>query len=1263
MLSSAKVHPELRRKLEEITRQSRRVRRAQCWSRFGLVTFLATATATLLFALIIPGDKLGMAILGSYVAFEGWALWRWLLSPMRHPITLEQVALFVDEQHPELDNRIASALEFTDLPHLGSSDWLIEKFLQETQPLFREVPISSLVDSGKTRRRGMVAYVMLGLSASTLLFFGQFWAPGISFVLPDSITSRPALPFTVEPGSKRVREGDNQMVWVRSDKANRKLKVRWQLGDGAWQTGEMSQSGTDKVYFHQFSDIHWDINYEVQYGGLKSEVYELTVWTPPEVDSIDLTYTYPEYLGEEPREVPNSGNIAALEGSEVAMAVSTNKKLAQAEMVYKNGDRIPLKEKNDMLWVYDLTLVKSGTYHIELTDLEGAESEYNSEYNITVEKDRAPEIRIQFPRGDSEVTMLDEIPFDFEVTDDYGFANYGLQYEISGKEPVRIVLSKDDNSLMAAEGHHEMFLEDLTLDTGDFITWTVWAEDAKPDRKDYEKLGDPFFLEIRPFLRRMTEAVSAGGGQGSGESEESPLIRAKEIIIATWHLRRDFPILLDEEFEEHKQIILDEQLKLQEEIASGDDGTSDQGSPDALRLSRAMSESIDALRRAELPDPGEVLSEAANSEREVYGHLLKMKPRDVQVQQNQGGGGGGGGGKQSQDISSLEMERNRNFYEEENVTQGMEEAAQQVLNKIKEISQRQEIVNDEIAKLISEMESATEKEKEELKRKLERLKEEMKENLARMDEVNKDLATDQLSNEQVTESRQALREARQQATRSLDQLGDEQYQQARASGQRAMDALDNIEEFLQQFSRKGAAERMKKLQEQLDDLQDRQEAIAKQAEEMAEQHLSPSFDDQKEAEDSIEALLDEKAALMDEFGGLMNEASDLAERSKESQELMAKKLGDWLRETSREGILEDMEESGKFVKFGVWDNAAEEETNIAEKLDEAAKNLREVSGHLVEDELEAMQMALENLDRLIPQGGREGQQTAQGTPGENESGLSMEMPEGGEPGEEGQGNAGRPSEDGEPGQAPGEEPGQQARGGQPGEEGQQGQSAQEGQEGEQGQGQQPGQGQGQGQSQQPGQQGQQGQGQGQGDSNSPGQQGQQASPGQGQGQQNPQGGSPQGGNTGGQPQGSTSTGNNPFAPFTGATSTSQSWNDFDLEQFAEQDYREWLERLRDAEALLPEGSDYRNDITRLREQVEALRRRYRDREILPQYDLFLETIARPLAESADRLQSEIERMLDEKEFVLVDEGDIPERYRERVANYFKNLSEAESNGN
>lgn len=115
-----------------------------------------------------------------------------------------------------------------------------------------------------------------------------------------------------------------------------------------------------------------------------------------------------------------------------------------------------------------------------------------------------------------------------------------------------------------------------------------------------------------------------------------------------------------------------------------------------------------------------------------------------------------------------------------------------------------------------------------------------------------------------------------------------------------------------------------------------------------------------------------------------------------------------------------------------------------------------------------------------------------------------------------------------------------------------------------------------------------------------------------------------------------------------------------MDEFVNQDYAEWVDRLRNAESLLPEDSEFRRDLTRLREQIETMRRAWRERQRLPQYDLFLEVVAQPLAETADGIQREIEKLLDEKEFVLADEGDIPERYRERVADYFRELSESES---
>ena len=105
--------------------------------------------------------------------------------------------------------------------------------------------------------------------------------------------------------------------------------------------------------------------------------------------------------------------------------------------------------------------------------------------------------------------------------------------------------------------------------------------------------------------------------------------------------------------------------------------------------------------------------------------------------------------------------------------------------------------------------------------------------------------------------------------------------------------------------------------------------------------------------------------------------------------------------------------------------------------------------------------------------------------------------------------------------------------------------------------------------------------------------------------------------------------------------------------FVEEGYREWVDRLRDAEALLPQDSPQRNRLTRIREDVQGMRREWRERSLAPGFELYLERAVNPLQEVAAELQREIERKMGENEFLLVDEGDIPERYKKQVAEYFK----------
>ena len=84
---------------------------------------------------------------------------------------------------------------------------------------------------------------------------------------------------------------------------------------------------------------------------------------------------------------------------------------------------------------------------------------------------------------------------------------------------------------------------------------------------------------------------------------------------------------------------------------------------------------------------------------------------------------------------------------------------------------------------------------------------------------------------------------------------------------------------------------------------------------------------------------------------------------------MAQKLNDWLRETSREGIFEEMQAGERLVWLGAWGASADHERAVADRLDRAAEALDEVAQFTVRDDLEALERAKERLEAAMPPSG------------------------------------------------------------------------------------------------------------------------------------------------------------------------------------------------------------------------------------------------------------------------------------------------------
>lgn len=1222
--------PLLEQQLSEVLRRYRRLRALRAAARFFLLLLpLAGVLAGAVALGAPPLAVLGIALLAALGAAAFC-----FVPLLARGTTLREIAAHIDRHHPELQDRILSAVVLTEAGQPVPSPWMLEHFLAETQRSAKGIPLDSFISPRELRWLSAGVAVCGALVVAGGL--AAIWNLGYvrSAFLSDDPEMR-AVTFSVEPGDVTVLPGDNQIIWVTSPDTHATRYLFWESG-GVAQSAVMAASSTPDVAFHTFQALQDDLRYQVRVGEVVSDWYTIHVSRPPGVNSIQLQYDYPEYLGMAPKVVPFGGDIAAVEGTRVTVRAEANKPLQSATLVLDSGEELPLAPLGSGLWEAAFVPAVSGSYHLALLDEDGEGNPIPEEFTIEVQPDKPPAIRVRFPRGDSEVLALEEVPVAFEVEDDFGIVGYGIEYAVAGREPVRLALNSGEALSQELAGAHLLALEEMGVTGGDLITWSVWAADNKPDRETFEISGDPFFLEVRPYVRRYREQItSGGGGAESGEGGQDVLELQRAVVIALHNLRKQVAGLGEDAYNENAGRIRDSQQDARKMLEENlGQATPEQAAIGAEAL-QAMEAVATAIAASQWPTPEAGLGDAMASAQRALQLLLKLAPDLRTVTRSEGGGGGGGGGASQGEIDELEMAK-RTGYEEEARTGADEAAANEELRKsLDDLARRQEMLNDDLGKLLSEDDKAMEE--AERRRQLERLREEQARQLERLDALANEMAQRPMEAEQRQAARDAMQEARRNMETSMESVREERLQEARAAGSRAAQQLEAAESGLDSLTREAARDRMAALEEELDGIREQHEAIQRESEALAAALDAPGVAGEQDTSARQEALKDSKQALARAAEDMLTGAGGLSDQLRENQELLSRKLGDWTRRTSRTGVVGEMEESVPWVDWGAWEMVRDSENQVQRKLDIAAETLEALERYMPGSPDDDMARALDLLNDL---GLDEPQDGESDTPGD-QAGANAPVDEamaGRRPGdgaadpkaEQSEAEEGQPGANGAPGQpqgAPAEEseavadsrPGSTA-------EGQEGAQPGEGQEGSQ-----PGEGQ---------------PGPGGGDSSGDGEQ---LAANAGENSPNPEG-QPE-------PGAETPAPGGRGGPESAASATGGG-GERSLEEFFGRDASEWRPALRDAASLLPRESDVRGNLEAVEMEIGRLQREYNKNQQLPDVAEFEQVVRRPLMDSIATLEEIVRARAEGERQWLEDEGEVPAQYVDRVAEYFRLLAEA-----
>lgn len=1294
--------------LEPVARDQRR------WQMLRTLTrgWLVGAGAGLLFILLHRSTGwispwLFLLLIGATLIWT-FIVWR---RSKRTPLDFESIARNIEAENPKLHALLLTAVEQKPDATTHELNYLQDRVIREAlaedrRSLWRARTAKQL------RRVQLSSAVALALLTVALL--------GLYQAAPPRLATLTATPnergVTVTPGDASVEKDSSLVVLAKFGgevPSEAVLVVR--PANEPERRIPLIKNLDDPVFGTSVPDIKSELTYRVEYGGESTRDFKVSVFEFPRLEKADAKVTFPEYTTLPEKTIEDTRRVSAVEGSALDYTFHLNKPVKSATLVPKSGPQIPVVADTNRPNVYisNFKLEKSGRYELILVDDAGRTNKVPPLFVLDALTNRAPDLKFAFPKGDQRVSALEEIAFKAEASDDFGLKGYGFAYNLAGQETKFVALGTKAGPHEKRAFDHLVPLETLGAQPDQLLSYYLWAEDVGPDGQPRRTTSDMFFAEVRPFEEIFREGQAQDpnqqqqqGQQGQNQAERLAELQ-KKIITATWNIqRRETGQTPTANFKKDAETVKESQENALEQVRSRLGETEDPRAKVLLEtVEKEMVKAVEQLTTAVDDNAPKALPPALSSEQSAYQALLRMAARETQVAQGQPGqqGQSSRGQRAQRQLDQLNLRQSQNRYETERQATPPQDPQQreqlQAFNRLKELAQRQQDVNERLKELQAALQEArTEAEREELRQRLKRLQEEQQQMLADVDELQQRMERPE-NQSQMAESREQLEQTRNELQQASEAMQQGNVSQALSSGTRAQRDLQEMRDDFRKQNSSQFAEDMRELRSQARDLAQEQEEIGQKLDALNDTTQRKTLTDSDERKE-LATELDEQKKRMDE---LVKNATEVTQKAEPVEPLLSRQLYDTLRkatqddaknlqETSddlltqgrlRQSVYETLRESRRTGQQAVEvsadllrDGFTSEANNLEERarrsINELRSGVERAAESVLGDDTEALRIARNELDELSRQLERE---LAQAQRGANTNRAGGAQANAGQRGEQQRGsNQGEQSEQQQAnaqGGREGQQPGQQGEGQQqaqnqpqPG-QGQQGQGKQG--QGQQGESQQGGQGQ---QGNQPGQQaqsGQRGQGQaGQGQEGSqPGQGG------QGQGEQQVTSSNQQrGGNNpgqGGENQPGQRGGNRQSGEQRGGGGREGNF----LDQFGGEEggsfaggpitggeYTEWSDRLRDVEEML-DVPELRAEAARIRDRARNARQDLKRHSKEPQWDLVKMEIAGPLVELRTRISEELARRESKEALVPIDRDPVPTRYSELVRRYYEELGKSE----
>ncbi len=968
-------------------RQVRRQWRAQVLVR-GISLFLASAIAFLILG-VWGADLFGfkpvavwiMRILaGGAIVFVGWYFFHW---PLRARVSDVQIAQFVEEKYPQLEDRLVAAIEYgqQDSESAGLLDLLIRDALEKT----RHVDFSVFLN-----RVRLASFGMLGIGAFVVLLALLAWGPEFfpygftNLYMPWTEASyESSMAIKVTPGDIEIAKGTDQLIraqLVGFDSPDVRLFLQTEPSS-QWKESAMEPDPRGNGFHYLLIDVGTPLRYYAESKGIRSSTYSIRVADLARVERIEITYGFPAYTGMPPQKTENEGDISALKGTKIGLQVHLNKPAQSAHLLFDNQTTLNLAPSGSRDFSGSFSLQRSGSYVVHIAESGGRSHAGSSEYEIEAIEDAPPKVMIVRPMRDVRATSVEEVFSEIKAEDDIGVGKLELRYSVNGGPEKITRLSGADSKAPSVVGSHTFFLEEFSLQPGDLISYYGKAWDNNNVTGPGISSSDIYFIQIRPFEQKyMQNQQGAMPGSQGGEGQEALSRQQKEIISATFRLIREKARMDPKEYLDGLKALALVQSRLQAQTQGLVDRLKRRGA-DAMddnfrKLAEYLKNAIGEMGKATSDLGASKPDNALPQEQKSLQQLMRAESlfREIQVSFAAQGSGGGGSEANAEDLADLfelELNKLKNQYEtvQREEQQSRDQKVDEALQRLKELAQRLQQLNERNRTLAQQGRSPASsagsggqsrqqltEQAEQLRRQLQRLSRER-------------------SSPQLNEATNQLQKAIDEMKKSLK--SSQNGAETSAQGMRALQQLNEAIRKLARGQESGLTRGMDQAVGESAKLVEEQKRIQEELDRLSKEASKITSPD--ELRQRRENLMSRKMTLADRLRGLESQIRDLSRQARKTQKETSGRLSDAAGAIQERRLPERIMSGNSMIQGGLYESQKQREEFIRGGLEDLNKQLEAARGGIGQSKDGKVEEAA-NRARQLAEGLESMQQRAGGKP-------------------------------------------------------------------------------------------------------------------------------------------------------------------------------------------------------------------------------------------------------------------------------------------